>query len=141
MSPHDFKFQPPAPVPDLRWGVYVEERSGITPVNFRLFASDDPGEAWAHLETLVPRMTRHRLFYVKERGHKQRWTRLSKAFRYLFSHSRRRPYGDYEDFLDYVLKRQPPPSEPDEKVPPEIILLPEPQSVWKYSKRPRSPRF
>lgn len=128
MTSPQYRFINPPPAPDLKWGVYVEDRLGITPVSYRLFGYDDPAEAWAQLLTLLERVTRNRIFYVKERGRQQRWTDFRKNIRYLFKHSRKRYYMDYKDFLDYAsgrprdeYKAPPPDEEPDE----ELLMIPD----------------
>lgn len=120
-----WNFVSPTPVPDLLWSVYIEERIGIMPVSHRLYSYDDPAEAWTCLMRLLERVTRKRLFYVKERGRTQRWTDYRKEIRYLFSYKRSRYYLDYKSFLKYASGKpqaewkapaQDEPNEPDAKL-------------------------
>lgn len=128
MSAQDFRrFVNPPPVPDLRWGVYIEERIGIMPVSHKLYSYDDPAEAWTCLMRLLERVTRKRLFYIKESGRTQRWTDYRKEIRYLFSYKRSRYYLDYRHFVQYAAGKAdyqpPPPDEPE--VDAELLMIPD----------------
>lgn len=113
-----------------------------------LYATSDPASAWAYLMTRLDLQKRTRLFYVKEAGRKQRWGQFKGSLGYLYSYSRRRSYRSYVEFLDYVAGRQsPPPPEPEDEPPAQEdttqprLFLDDPQTVWKYTTRPRSPRL